>query len=474
MSQLAVRPRLPGPRYLLEALRSQRYAAHELAIAALLFYFPWANFPQPRFVRTALLHVPIWGSGNERAWTITPFLVPETLVVAALAIAIFSRRSMRERWQSADVVILIASSALVLAGGAVSLLYSSYPGISIAGWTGRLTIFLLALVIAFSAPKPNIARLWVYAAIAGTSVMCLAGLFFFIQSFGVPTSLASLPGYRVSPGILNYQKATYGAAGNTVDLLVLTIPSAMALAVAKSTGRAGRILLAASIVLMLANMTISFERWGWVCLVMAGVLILVFNRHNLPGRRVLVGATAVGLVVAAIVFGQLGGYFEQALNPSSGSNIALRFQAWSHGLNLFLAKPWGIGLGTEGVSSGLPATAGHNLFIDIAVEGGFLAAIGSLLWALRNLQLFGRVVAQASPDDEIAFALLLGTFSFLVFGLFFNSLLYLSGLMVWLAFWWCFPVIASTLMSAPSADKLPIARSVRVMGVATPPEAAGS
>lgn len=418
----------------------------DLAIAGLFFYFPWANFPQPRYLRTALLHIPTWGTANEKAWTLTPLLAPETLVVIAIAVAVVISMRHNGLTVSAGTVVLLGSSSLMIAGGLLSLTATHYPGISIGGLVGRLTVFVLASTIALSSPKRDAIRLWTYAAIAGTSVMCAAGLFFFVRTFGVPTSIAALPGYRVSPAIIDYEKATYGFASNTVDLLVMTIPVAIVLLIASETRTRVRILLAVAVILMVANLAIGFERWGWVCIVGAMVLTIVYYRHR--SRTLPVALIGLGVVVVAAVFsiGKLGAYFVQALEPASGSNIEIRVGTWVQGIHVLATHLVGVGLGTEGTVAGLPATSAHNLFIDIGVEGGLLAMAGALLWAAYHTRLVISLIRSGDTNHELAFALVLGTVTFVVFGLFFNSLLYFSGLLVWLAFWWCFPVFAAALM----------------------------
>jgi len=90
------------------------------------------------------------------------------------------------------------------------------------------------------------------------------------------------------------------------------------------------------------------------------------------------------------------------------------------------------------------------LFIDIGVEGGLVAIAGAVIWTIFHVGRFVAVVRRGAVEEELAFALLLGPLCFVVFGIFFNSLLYFSGLMVWLAFWWCFPVMAGAVMAQPN------------------------
>jgi hypothetical protein len=426
-----------------------------VAIALILFYLPWANFPQPRFLRTVVLNVPTWGSGNEAAWSITPFFVPETVLVFILALVVLG---MRKRWTPAlppGVGPLVWASGLMLIGGAVSLAASQFPGISIGGFAGRCTIFALAGVMVFSAPTPRAIKLWTYAAIAGTSLMCAVGLFYFYQSFGLPTTLSSLPLFRVSPGIANYELATYGFASNTVDLLILTAPTVMVLLVASSPSLRARAFLAVAGLLMYANLLISFERWAWVCLAASVLLTLLYYRHQKRGAVMLIVVSIAVVVLSAAAISQLGDYFQQALDPTSGSNILRRVQDWTEGISVLATNPAGVGLGMAGTLTALSDTSSHNLFIDIGVEGGVLALAGSLVWAGYHVRLLVRAIARHDPNDEWAFALLLGALMFVVYGMFFNSLLYFSGLMVWLAFWWCFPVMASAIASNAIRERAP-------------------
>jgi len=429
-----------------------RYRPAEVAIALLLFYLPWANFPQPRFLRTVLLKVPTWGSGNETAWSLTPFLVPETVLVFILGLSVLSARNRTLPPPASVLRPLVWASGLMLAGGLVSLAASQYPGISIGGIAGRCTVFVLAGVMAFSAPTPRVIKLWTYAALAGTALMCTAGLFYFFKDFGLPTSLSSLPGFRVSPAISEYQRATYGFGSNTVDLLVLTAPTAMVLSIAASPGWRARAFLIAAALLMYVNLLISFERWAWACMGASVLLTALYYRRQRRGL-VILGAAAVGaLVLGPTAVSHFGGYFWQAVDPSSGSNVLGRVHAWGEGLRFLAAHPAGAGLGMAGTLAALSETSSHNLFIDIGVEGGVLALAGSLVWAAYHTSLLVRVITRRRAEDEWAFALLLGALMFVTFGIFFNSLLYFSGLMVWLAFWWCFPVMASAITGKAIRD----------------------
>jgi len=439
--------RLPGL-----SQRAAPYSMTDIVLALLLFYLPLAHFTPPRLFRTSLLQVPTWGSGNETGWSITPFLVPETLLIFVVGAGVLAARRGSLWRPNSSISPLRWASGLMLAGSTVSLIVSQYPGISIGGLAGRCTVFALAVVMALSAPSPQAVKLWTYAVIAGTSLMCAAGLYYFYQAFGLPTSLSNLPIYRVSPSIRNYQLATYGFASNTVDLLVVTAPLTVALVVARSSGWLARILLGVAAALMYANLLVSFERWAWVCLAIAVLLTVLFYRRQ---RRALVIAGAVLLAVAiggATIAAQLGDYFQQALDPSSGSNTIDRLRDWGEGLAVLIANPAGVGLGTVGTLPALTQTSSHNLFIDIGIEGGLLALVGSIVWTIHHVDQALRVILRADAEDELAFGLLLGALMFVVYGLFFSSLLYFSGLMVWLAVWWCFPVMASAVRGSASSS----------------------
>ena len=95
----------------------------------------------------------------------------------------------------------------------------------------------------------------------------------------------------------------------------------------------------------------------------------------------------------------------------------------------------------------LPATSSHNLWLDIGIEGGAVALAGAFFLTWAQFRAFTAALLRRT-DDGLSLALTLGVLSFTLFGMFFNSLLYFSGLMVWLAFWWWFPIIAESLRTS--------------------------
>jgi len=425
----------------------------EVVTAGLLFYLPWAHFPPPRWLRTVILNVPSWGAGNETGFSITPFLVPEAIVVMALFLAALRVREFVPQVRGGSGLRPLGIAAgLTLVGGLVSLVGSSYLGISMAGYSARLTVFLLAVVIAWSGPRRSAVQLWVYAGIAGTCVMCLAGLYYFLTDVGLPNSLMALPNLRVGSSIVNYQKATYGIAGNTADLLVMTTPVCLALGLGRQTRVRARPFFLLAAFVMLANLLISFERWAWICIGVSLVLIALFNRAQLRSWLVLLALFGAAIWGSASITGGLGDYFGQALDPGSASSLLSRSLDWQEGVAVLLDNPAGTGFGTAGTLSRLSDTSSHNLFIDIGIEGGLLALAGAIVWTVFHIQLFVRVMTRARPGEEWAFALLLGALIFVLFGIFFNSLLYFSGLMVWLAFWWLLPVMSRAFIEPPVDD----------------------
>jgi hypothetical protein len=102
---------------------------------------------------------------------------------------------------------------------------------------------------------------------------------------------------------------------------------------------------------------------------------------------------------------------------------------------------------------GLSATSSHNIFIDIAIEGGVAAALGFIFWTVVHTFWTLRLLARPQARDDLPFALLLGTTMFVLYGMFFNSELYVGGNIVWLASWFAFPAIAiATRNDASTAD----------------------
>jgi O-antigen ligase len=240
----------------------------------------------------------------------------------------------------------------------------------------------------------------------------------------------------------------------------------------KGVSRLGRVFLITATLLMYANLLVSFQRWAWICLALAFALTILYYRRR-KSRYALLGVVAAALLLfGTTAFTQLGGYFQEATDPTSGSNITARLRDWQEGLSILFSNPAGLGFGTAGTLADLSDTSSHNLFIDIGVEGGVLALMGTVVWAVYHLRLTVGLILRAETDSEWSFALLLGAFTFVVYGIFFNSLLYFSGLMVWLALWWLYPVMASAIFTAPVNHAAPNS-SVQLRNrtrTATPPD----
>lgn len=413
-----------------------------LGLAALFLYYPLSYEPWAQTYRDDHV-VPALGLANEKFFSPGVLVMPDVVLGVILACAFWYRRgALTARWPA---ILVWVAAALTVAGGLVSLTVSSFVGVSSAGLVARVGVLVLTLALLTKPLTSNFVRVCCYAALAGTAIICARGALAFVSTFGFPP-LSVLPFLRSDPRYVAYTSVTYGFPSNTVDLLVLTVPMAAVLLVADRIRPPARLFVLCCLIVMVTNLFIAFQRWAWFCMAVDGALIalywLRFRASGLGARAKAasaLGFAGVGLLVLATIASQAG-YFAQVLDPAEASSIGTRAMTWREGIDAIVANPAGYGLGTANTLARLTTSSSHNLLIDIGVEGGVLALAGASIWVCLHLWLLARVLL--STDDVLSFALLLGAFSFVLFGVFFNSLLYLSGNAVWFAYWWLFPAIA--------------------------------
>jgi hypothetical protein len=420
-------------------------SVHAWLVAGLMFLFPLAHLPPSSTVRARFLQVPVIGNVREEIWSPGIFLMPEFWAVALVALTFLTsgRASAPSPARRRAMALVIVSGALVLLGGGIAMLASPYPAVSTAGWIARGAAVLLAWTVLRMAPSAAVVRLWVYAMLAGVTAVGLLGLVFFYREFGWP-ALSELPSYRLLDRFELYARATYGHSGNTASVLMLTVPVALAMLLRRQATRGERVFLAVVATVGVLNLAVAFQRWAWIALFAGVVAIVWYWRHSFRSLWVTAALLALVAVSASLVSDALGDYYLDALSSASGSSLATRFEAWRDGLTFIAYNPAGYGFGMVNVI-GLDVFSAHNLFIDIALEGGLIALLGSAVWLTVHLVRFLRVVAEPDPGRDLPFALLLSLAVFTVYGLFFNAVWHLGGQMIWLAAWWALPAMAWSL-----------------------------
>ncbi|MFC3322112.1 O-antigen ligase family protein [Mesorhizobium cantuariense] len=160
----------------------------------------------------------------------------------------------------------------------------------------------------------------------------------------------------------------------------------------------------------------SGSRIVWLALLIAGVAVMLINRHRLRGRnavRLLLLLTAVGVVIAASSFQAISGRVDflrsdwGALGASGNydTSLGIRVALWEIGLKAFHDMPvFGHGVGAsqllikQGFHDQFAMDTGfnhfHNGFLTALVQAGILGAVtlaaifvvaaGNAAWVLRN------------------------------------------------------------------------------------------
>ncbi|KRB15065.1 ligase [Mesorhizobium sp. Root695] len=141
----------------------------------------------------------------------------------------------------------------------------------------------------------------------------------------------------------------------------------------------------------------SGSRIAWLALLIAGIAVLLINRHRLRGRnaiRLLLLLVAVGVVIAAFGFQAISGRVDflrsdwNALGASGnyGTSVGIRVALWQIGLKAFHDMPvFGHGVGAtqllikQGFHDQFAMDAGfnhfHNGFLTTLVQAGILGAV---------------------------------------------------------------------------------------------------
>lgn len=439
-------------------------------IAGYFFYLPLANLPIFKVIRNGILELPVLGSATERAPAHPLLLLLPDFVfgLALMLLAGLSPRTAVSRPSPARFVLQIVF-VLTLAGGVLSAAGSEYPGLAMAGLVTRLGVLLVALVIVRHRPTPEVARLWLYAAILATAMIMTVGIVVYLTTFGMPSSLADLPIRRTLPQWLPYQRVTFGHAANNTGLVLLVFPAAVVMFISTRGGAWwNRTFLLVAMAVFTITLFFSFQRWGFGCFLIAIALITWYWRASWRSLGLLVACTLVGVVIGREVISQLGTYFADALIGSDASSLDRRREIFMAGVEEALRAPTGIGFGTVNTLWLGGLGSAHNMLVDNAIESGILGGLALLTWIGAVLVVFTRLMLHPSHRHDLPFALALGAMAFVLFGVFFNGQMFLAGIIVWYAFLHLFPLVALILIEDEAAERAPAPAPARQSTVPAP------
>ena len=200
----------------------------------------------------------------------------------------------------------------------------------------------------------------------------------------------------------------------------MAFPIACALAYQEKTRRWQWLVLC--VVLLLAHL-LSFSRGGYVGLLVVALFVLLlvlFRARRVYGRSILLGVALSGLVILA-AFSPFGDRFTSIFSQEDESNRE-RIRLWQEAGVYIGENPFfGVGLGNYAVMARPGAgyrepIYAHNLYLDIALEGGlvslalFLGAFGVAFLHLKR--------AFVATQDPTALALMAALIVFLGHSLF--------------------------------------------------------
>jgi len=186
-----------------------------------------------------------------------------------------------------------------------------------------------------------------------------------------------------------------------------------------SPSAAAKFLFAGLFFVFSFGILVSFSRGAWINFAITISLYAVFTLRGAPSLRARLQWLGAGMLLLVLIVSLLGvavsqktigeRFFQRAVltqkyDVASGG----RFQSQQKALARIARDPIGVGPGRSGDEFGLEP---HNLYLHVAVEGGWLAAVGWLgfmgLTLYRSLPLF-RAQGQIRYEFFVVFSSLAG------------------------------------------------------------------
>ncbi|MHB0877829.1 MAG: O-antigen ligase family protein [Anaerolineae bacterium] len=312
------------------------------------------------------------------------------MLVAWLALSV-TRRRVSLRWGALGVALLLWLwvAALSLPGA-----FSLSAGLAEAvKWGEVLAVYLLVLALA---RRGNV-RFLIYGIAAAGTVSALIGLFQFATGTG-PAGFLLFGRFMRAYGTFEQPNPFAGHLG-------LSLPFALAWALAAPRPRAERLVLRGLAGVMALGIAASWSRGGWLALVAAGAVMVVMLSPRLAAAAVTVALVATlfaGDVSGSLLVQRLIGMGGEVttLNVSrveptdENFSVVERLAHWQAGWYMFASRPWlGVGIGNYEAAYPqfrLPRWTealghAHNYYLNVIAEVGLLgltafAVLGARLW----------------------------------------------------------------------------------------------
>ena len=412
-------------------------------IAGYFMYLTVANAPVMKVIRNGILQIPLPTSGFEYPLSPWILLFPDLVFAVALMLLILPSTSRSNPRHPLLPSFLALIGVLFLLGGGLATVASSSPGISMTGLVGRLAVILIAGIIVAHRVSESAARLWVYAALLGLTVILLNGIAVYLQTFGWPETWVDLPARRNAPDWRAFGLVTWSHAAHTSAVVLLLLPTALVLVFVRP--RWERLFLGIALAAMLATLLIAFQRWAMVCLLLDVLLLTLFWRGSIRSVRLLVFAVVAYFTAGSALVSGLGGYFQEAAVGSTEGSLQQRMVVWGEGLRRIAENPAGVGFDRGDTLRFGDQVAAHNFLLDVTVEGGLLVGLATFAWTLFCSWQLARAIVRPDGASNLRFALLLGGVSYSLFGIFQSGRVAAFGLMIWFGFWMLLPATAYAL-----------------------------
>jgi hypothetical protein len=372
------------------------------------------NFPYYDFLATACLAAGLFMI--RYAWNNKNFTLPPESPGLTIALTL---------WLIAATLSLIKNVTIIDA-------FKSYI-------SGIIIPMIIYLALRGSYPDDiKINRIF-FAISLGLLTPLLLGIAAYYREWGIPDHLAILAYSRYDLARMeSYMQVTYGNTGHIAQLILLTGPPLLVLALDKNRPRLLRIWFGGCVVLMGLNLLIVQSMTSFGVILAAFLLIIMFRKYYKFFIFSLI-ALLIGWLVLPGTF--WAGSF-RLLMGRQGSFLQ-RVDAMRDGLDVFLNN-WMFGVG-EGLSHlYISAATAHQFFIQQGVELGVLGFIASILIVAVVFMRMFRIVASGSgdPDNINKFILIIGPFSYLLYGVIANVAINIGTINIWICLFVAFLALA--------------------------------
>jgi hypothetical protein len=301
----------------------------------------------------------------------------------------------------------------------------------IDGFTNYISGIIVPMIIflalrGFHPDDTKLNRIFIAVSL-GLFTPLILGVAAYFREWGVP-SLYTLAYSRYNlVKMESYMRVTYGNIGNFAQLILLTGPPLLVLALDKSRPLLLRIWFGGCLGLMGLNLLIIQSMTSFFVGLVVFLLLVVFRKYyrffiSSLFSLLIVGFTFNNFFVGLIrlLMGRQGSFFE-------------RIGAMRDGLGVFLEN-WVFGVGHGLSYLHISATTAHQFFIQQGLELGILGFISSILLVAIVFNRMLRIIISGSKNSDAVtkFILIIGPFAYLLYGVIANITINIGSINVWI------------------------------------------